>query len=241
MGWVAWDYKTGFPARTGSNQVIICTFYVVLSFPDILQITYWGYPSHRQCDFFFWASQGWILKPGVWNPPLVSRKGLMLGVWLVGRRPYLHQASLVQIIPVELRHPSLSTSRLRETTLLCKVYSGCLRHMLYWENWDKRLRVFGQRQEAVLQRYITFIFICTFFLIRKLGFNVTSISTLLLYCLKPIRELFPRARNLDWRSGGWSFNRLMMKLLSRGSTPLSGSALLWGEAGCILYRCGNCS
>lgn len=56
--------------------------------------------------------------------------------------------------------------------------------------------MFGHRQEAVLQRYITFTFICTFFLIRKLGFNVTSVSTVLLYCLKPIRELFPWARNL---------------------------------------------
>lgn len=60
----------------------------------------------------------------------------------------------------------------------------------------QRLRMFGLRQGAVLQRYITFIFVCTFFLIRKLGFNVTSISTLLLYRLKPIRKLFPRARNL---------------------------------------------
>lgn len=52
------------------------------------------------------------------------------------------------------------------------------------------------KQEAVLQRYITLIFICTFFLIRQLGFNVTSISTLLFSRLKPISKRFPRARNL---------------------------------------------
>lgn len=86
----------------------------------------------------------------------------------------------------------------------------------------------GQRQGAILQRYITFIFICTFFLIRKLGFNVTSISALLLYCLKPIRELFPRARNLRVEVRRLGFNLLPMRLLSWGSPLLSGSALLLG-------------
>lgn len=101
---------------------------------------------------------------------------------VAGQHPHLYQVSLVQIGCVA--HATQS-----------EIYAGSSRHRLYRENADKRLRLFGHRREAILQRYITFIFICTFFLIRKLGFNVTSISTLLLYGLQPIKELFPRARN----------------------------------------------
>jgi len=71
---------------------------------------------------------------------------------------------------MELRHRPLPTSWLRETAGRVK-YIRAASGTCCAEKIEPKTPVFGRRQEAVLQRYITFIFVCTFFLIRKLGFG----------------------------------------------------------------------